>query len=608
MPAVDSACGAACDDLVCESRVLSDGEKEYAETQHSAGSLLDDLQRLTAGQYDIVREIGRGGMATVYLARDIMLDRDVAVKVMTPSQGLNETAVDRFLLEARTAARLSHPNIIPIYAVQKSTETPYIVMKYVRGRALDEILAAGGPRPIAEARSILGQVGSALAYAHRQGVVHRDVKPANVLIDHGGWATVTDFGIAKFVDDPTGLTMPGLAIGTPRFMSPEQCRGGNVEGASDQYSLGVTAFEMLTGAVPFAADTVVAVMWGHVNEQPRAVTDIRHDCPPQMAAVVMRMLAKTPEERWPCIEDAVAALDTSESPETVADECPRALDESVLCENAESKPDTPVPAKPVEPKSESPPLGIAPVGGTLAVGEVVDLYVVLGNDRVRPTADQPVVWVSQDPSVATVTPEGRVTAQAVGSVAILAEYGGIKRESRFRITRVGVASIRLDGAPSSVTVGERVRLTAITNDGFGEVLRDRVVAWSASDPEVAVLDPSGELTPLRPGTVEVRVASDGKENCARVVVQPPRPAACRINPSALTLSVGEETQLEARVCSAQGLQAEWREVSWESSDSDVAIVSPTGLVTGVSAGTAVVAAAGFGRKAVARCTVRLMRW
>jgi serine/threonine protein kinase len=578
MPAVDSACRAERNDLACDSAVLSDSEKEHVETRSSSAPLRVALQRLTAGQYDIVREIGKGGMATVFLAHDLMLDRDVAVKVMTPAQGMSETAVDRFLLEARTAARLNHPNIIPIYAVQKSIETPYIVMKYVRGRALDEILATRGPLPIAEVRSILVQVGGALAHAHRQGVVHRDVKPANLLLDLGGCAMVTDFGIAKVVDDPTGLTTPGLVVGTPRYMSPEQCRGANVGGTSDQYSLGVAAFEMLTGKVPFAADTAVAVMWGHVNEDPPAVTDIRADCPPHMAAAIMRMLEKKPADRWLCIEDALSAMDSC------------------------------APVKAQGQKAESSLPVIVPTGGTLVVGEVLDLRVVLGNDRVRRAANKSVAWVSQNPKVATVTAEGSMIARAVGSVDIIAEYDGIKAEARFQITRVGVASIRMEGTPRSVIVGERVKLTAITNDSFGDALNDRVVAWSASGPEIAVLDPSGELTALRPGTVEIVATSDGREARARVVVQPPPAAACRINPPSLTLSVGEEKLLEACVSSAQGLQTKWCEVSWKSSDSDVATVSPAGLVTGVSAGTAVIAAAGLGRKAVARCTVRLMLW
>ena len=184
-------------------------------------ALLEALRQATLGEYEVLAELGRGGMATVYLAHDIALDRKIAIKVMSPVLLSGEGMAERFKREARTAGQLSHPHIIPIYAVRESGALLYFVMKFVEGRPLDSIIREIGPLPIPMVQTILQQVGSALGYAHRRGVIHRDIKPANIMIDADGWAVVTDFGIAK-VSEPQGLTMTGATIGTPSYMSPEQ--------------------------------------------------------------------------------------------------------------------------------------------------------------------------------------------------------------------------------------------------------------------------------------------------------------------------------------------------------------------------------------------------
>src|SRR5882762_7289996 len=263
---------------------------------------LDALRQATLGQYEILAELGRGGMATVYLAHD----RKVAIKVLAPALLLmGEGMVERFKREARTAAALSHPHIIPIYAVKESEHVLYFVMKYVQGRALDTVIRDVGTLPIPMVQTILAQVGDALGYAHRHGVIHRDIKSANIMLDEDGWAVVTDFGIAKVVQ-AEGLTMTGVTVGTPTYMSPEQCETREVTGASDQYSLGVVAYEMLTGRLPFLGNSTMAVMYAHFNERPRPVAELRPDCPPNLGAGVMRMLEKDPLRRWPAMDDIVA--------------------------------------------------------------------------------------------------------------------------------------------------------------------------------------------------------------------------------------------------------------------------------------------------------------
>ena len=266
-----------------------------------------DLREATIGEFDVYAELGRGGMAVVYLALDLTLNRPVAIKVMSPALLYGEGMTERFKREARTAASLSHPNIIPIFAVKETPKILFFVMKYVEGRALDSIVKELGSLPLPMVHTVLTQVGGALAYAHRRGVVHRDIKPANIMIDEEGWCIVTDFGIAK-VQEAKSLTSTGAMVGTPHYMSPEQYSGTALSGASDQYALGIVAYELLGGKPPFNGDSIAEVMKGHLFDPPRPLNEVRTDCPPALVEIVMRMLAKKPADRFPALDDAVKAL------------------------------------------------------------------------------------------------------------------------------------------------------------------------------------------------------------------------------------------------------------------------------------------------------------
>ena len=277
--------------------------------------MLEALRSATLGEYEILAELGRGGMATVFLAHDISLDRKVAIKVMSPALLDGEGAIERFKREARTAGALSHPHIIPIHAVRQSGDLLFFVMKFVEGRPLDSVIQTQGKLPIPMVVQILAEVAGALAYAHRKGVVHRDVKPANIMLDDDGWAVVTDFGIAK-VAQQQGLTLTGSTVGTPAYMSPEQCLATDVTGRSDQYSLGIVAYEMLTGRVPFSAGSMMGMFLAHMNEPAAPIADVRPDCPAELIRIIDRMMGKTPEERWPNLEDVVVALTALQKPES----------------------------------------------------------------------------------------------------------------------------------------------------------------------------------------------------------------------------------------------------------------------------------------------------
>ena len=263
------------------------------------------LRQATAGEFEIVRELGRGAMAAVFLARDTQLGRDVAIKVMSPALVSAHGTVERFLREARTVATLTHPHIIPIYLIRRRGDLTFFVMQYLQGKSLDDVVKQG-PLPIPQVVRILREVASALAYAHRQGVIHRDIKPANVMLDGDGNAMVTDFGIAKSREGKA-LTQTGAFVGTPAYMSPEQCAADPVTGASDQYCLGIMAYEMIEGRLPFDGTTLMGVLYQHLHTPAPAIQ--RPDCPPALARIVQRMLEKKAADRWPDLGAVVTALD-----------------------------------------------------------------------------------------------------------------------------------------------------------------------------------------------------------------------------------------------------------------------------------------------------------
>jgi serine/threonine-protein kinase len=245
-------------------------------------------------------------MAAVFLATDVRLDRRVALKVMLPGLAYSEGMAERFEQEARTAARLDHRNIVTIHAVEEADELFLFVMKLIEGRSLADLLRDAGPLPIEVVQFILLRVIDALSYAHAERVVHRDIKPGNILIDLGGEPVVTDFGIAKVAEAPS-LTATGAMVGTVSYMAPEQVRGLRATPASDQYALGITLYEMLTGAVPFAGSPL-EVGQHHLHSPARPLVQVRNDVPTQLASVAMRMIEKEPAARFASLREAEIAL------------------------------------------------------------------------------------------------------------------------------------------------------------------------------------------------------------------------------------------------------------------------------------------------------------
>jgi eukaryotic-like serine/threonine-protein kinase len=261
-------------------------------------------------RYEIHSRIGRGGMADVFLARDRLLDRPVAVKVLFPEYATDPSFVERFRREAQAAANLNHPNIVGVYDWGRQGGTYFIVMEYVNGRTLAELLRGDGPLPPNRAVDITGEVTAALSFAHRNGVVHRDVKPGNILVSPGGTVKVADFGIARALNSSTeaDLTQAGAVMGTATYFSPEQAQGGNPDPRSDLYSLGIVMYEMAAGRPPFQGENPVAIAYKQVHEAPRVLSTARPDVPRGYEAIVMKLLAKAPADRYPSAEDLRADL------------------------------------------------------------------------------------------------------------------------------------------------------------------------------------------------------------------------------------------------------------------------------------------------------------
>jgi eukaryotic-like serine/threonine-protein kinase len=276
------------------------------------------VAEVLSANYELETEVGRGGMGVVYCARDKRLKREIAIKILPPELSFRADIRQRFLREAETAAQLNHPNIVPIYTVEERDNLVYFVMAYIKGDNLGQRLQQHGPIPPVEVRRILREVGDALAYAHHRNVIHRDIKPDNIIIDEEtGRAMVTDFGIARALTDSgdSRLTATGMAIGTPAYMSPEQSAGDRaIDGRSDLYSLGVVGYQMLCGQPPFVASNTPSMLVKHLSERPVPVDERWPDLPQDLARAVMICLEKDPNDRFPSAAAFSAALDGGSMP------------------------------------------------------------------------------------------------------------------------------------------------------------------------------------------------------------------------------------------------------------------------------------------------------
>ena len=267
------------------------------------------IGQLIGERYEVEELVGKGGMSSVYRARDDVLERRVALKILHEHFSGDPEYVERFRREARAIARLNHPNIVTVIDRGEFEGRQFIVFEHVPGENLKEIVEREGPLSVSQALALTHQIARGLSFAHDNGVVHRDVKPQNVLLDETGGAKVTDFGIARSLEPEDGLTETGTLLGTSDYIAPEQATGGPVDERSDQYSLGVLLYELLTGEVPYRAGSFMAVAMRHVRDPVPSVRERRPDVPAQVDEIVARAMSKSPQDRFPSIEVMMAAIE-----------------------------------------------------------------------------------------------------------------------------------------------------------------------------------------------------------------------------------------------------------------------------------------------------------
>ena len=269
------------------------------------------IGQLLAGRYELEDIAGSGGMSSVYRARDTVLERIVAIKILHEHFSDDPEYVERFRREARALAQLNHPNIVTVIDRGEFEGRQFIVFEHVEGENLKQLIDREGQLPVDKALALVHQVARGLAFAHDHGVVHRDVKPHNVLIDEDGVAKVTDFGVARSLEPSDGLTETGTLLGTSEYIAPEQASGNRVDERSDQYSLATVLYELLTGEPPYAGDNFMAVAMKHIQEPVPSARAVRPDVSPRLDAIVSRAMAKRPEDRFPTTEAMMAALEAA---------------------------------------------------------------------------------------------------------------------------------------------------------------------------------------------------------------------------------------------------------------------------------------------------------
>ncbi|MGH7569234.1 MAG: protein kinase domain-containing protein [Gemmatimonadales bacterium] len=290
----------------CGADVTGGGTMGSAEA--GGEGLMNRLQRLVEGKYALQRMLGKGGMGAVFLAHDLTLEREVAIKVLPPDISMDEHIVKRFQQEAKTAAKLDHTNIIPIYRVESEGGLNYFVMKYIAGTSLEDVLERKEPLATDYVQRVLWEAACALGHAHQRGIVHRDVKPANIMFDHDGRVMLTDFGISKALQAASGFTSTGMIIGTPHYMAPEQAKGAQVDGRADQYSLAVVGYRMATGELPFGGDSVHTILYKHIFEEAPRAKGKRPSTPEYLSATVARAMSKEPDQRFATMEEFATAV------------------------------------------------------------------------------------------------------------------------------------------------------------------------------------------------------------------------------------------------------------------------------------------------------------
>jgi serine/threonine protein kinase len=587
---------------------VSDALHSVDDPPSPMADIVERLRRATLGEFEIGRELGRGGMAAVFLAHEISLDRKVAIKVMSPGLFLGEGMVERFKHEAITIAQLHHPSIVSVYSVRQAEGLHFFVMRYVQGRSLEHVVQRAGRLPLPVVRSILHQVGSALTYAHRSRVIHRDIKPGNILIDEEGNAVVTDFGIAKAAERPS-RTLTGALVGTPAYMSPEQCSGGEVSGASDQYSLGAVLYELLTG-VPLFAGSTLTVMQAHVERPPPRIRERCEECPAEVEAAILRMLDKHPAARWPRLADAMAAIGAA--PLAEDDPLRAELIDWASREGGASLSGSPTPTSPPPRTRASGPSGgaravggisIMPAPADLETGDSFSLVAVIRGQHGTRLPPRAVRWSTDAPDILRLDSSGGIaTAVAPGTAIVTATCKEVTALLRVEVAPPRADDIVIEPMSEPLHVGDEIRLEATPKDKRGwPVYRD--VTWHSADPGVAVVTPHGTIAGVASGTVRISAALDDARASLVIPVLPPRVVAVDIVDPPTSVVAGRTFVLTATPVDHANNPMPRRPVVWTTSDVNVALATSEGWVAALRPGAVVLTATCEGVRASVRIGV-----